>query len=443
MRDSLAVSVEALSRIQLSGYGLEQALSSALRQLGITDRRVVAETRHLVTETLRRRNLIDRIIENAIAPRKLKTLKPGVQNFLRVYTLRSRLLGGEREAQRMAEWGRSILGWKALVPVEEAMGTIPRVSTEGLFKGLSNDERISLQTYHPLWYVRYSIDLLGREHASRLLERDAKPSPRYIRVNTLKIMDADLLEKFSAEHARLRRVEGLNHVYEVENTETPLVSLAAYARGEFTLQDKSSCLVVEVLDPKPGETVFDLCAAPGVKSTQIAQMMRNEGSIYSIDYSSRRLRSLKAFLRRHGVTNAEPITADARRTIPLNLQANRVLLDPPCSGTGVFWKAPAMKWSTTQSTIERLSRIQSALIESAAENVKVGGVLVYSTCSITVEENEMVIERFLKSKPEFRLVEAAPRLGSAGLRGLAECQRLYPHSDEANGCFIAKLVRHG
>jgi len=441
LKDSLAVSIEALSWIELRGYGLQLALSSALSQLGITDKRVAREARLLATETLRRKNLIDRIVERAIAPTRLESLKLGVRNFLRVYTLQTKLRGGENEARTIAEWGRSVLGWRDLAPVEEAMGTIPMVQIEELLGGISEDERVGLQTYHPLWYVKYCIKLLGRGEALRLLERNAKPPPSYIRVNTLKARDIDLLEELSTNRVKLSKVDGIDHVYRVEVAKTQLASLLAHTRGEFTLQDLSSSLVVEVLDPKPGEVVFDLCAAPGVKSTVIAQKMRNEGSIYSIDYSGSRMRSMKTFLRRLGVTNAEAIIADARRFLPLNLQADRVLLDPPCSGTGIFWREPAMKWSTTESTVRRLSRLQSALIESAAENVKTGGVLVYSTCSITIEENENVVERLLKSRLGFELADATPRLGSAGLKGLKECQRLYPHSDEANGCFIAKLVR--
>jgi 16S rRNA (cytosine967-C5)-methyltransferase len=116
-------------------------------------------------------------------------------------------------------------------------------------------------------------------------------------------------------------------------------------------------------------------------------------------------------------------------------------LDPPCTSTGAFGKFPSAKWRLTPRSIKRMAEIQWQMLNTCAEKVKADGVLAYSTCSVTIEENEMVVERFLKRHPEFRLVEINPRIGLPGLRGLTKCQRLYPHVHECNGFFIAKLQR--
>jgi 16S rRNA (cytosine967-C5)-methyltransferase len=116
-------------------------------------------------------------------------------------------------------------------------------------------------------------------------------------------------------------------------------------------------------------------------------------------------------------------------------------LDPPCTSTGTFGKTPDAKWRLTKRSIFGMSNIQEKMIETCAEYVKDDGFLVYSTCSITLEENEMVIEKFLLLNPEFRLVESRPRIGLPGLRGLSKCQRLYPHIHECNGFFVAKLKK--
>ena len=143
-----------------------------------------------------------------------------------------------------------------------------------------------------------------------------------------------------------------------------------------------------------------------------------------------------------GVQITEPIIADARISLPFAQEADIVVLDPPCTSTGVFAKQPSAKWRLTPRSIDRMVEIQWRMINNCAEKVKAGGVLIYSTCSVTVEENEMIIERFLKWHPEFALAEIKPELGLPGLRGLDKCQRLYPHLHESNGFFIAKLLKH-
>jgi len=118
-----------------------------------------------------------------------------------------------------------------------------------------------------------------------------------------------------------------------------------------------------------------------------------------------------------------------------------VVLDPPCTGTGTFAKQPSAKWRISPKSIEKMAEIQWKMINSCAEKVALGGVLIYSTCSIAVEENEMIIERFLKYYPEFGLAEINPELGLPGLRGLTQCRRLYPYIHHCNGFFIAKLQK--
>ena len=144
---------------------------------------------------------------------------------------------------------------------------------------------------------------------------------------------------------------------------------------------------------------------------------------------------------RMGTNIAEPVIADACAALPFNQQADLVVLDPPCTSTGVFAKQPSAKWRLRLKSIEKMAAIQWKMINSCAEKVTDGGAMTYSTCSITVEENEMIIERFLKVHPEFTLTEITPQVGLPGLRGLAKCQRLYPQLHQCNGFFIAKLQK--
>jgi 16S rRNA (cytosine967-C5)-methyltransferase len=170
--------------------------------------------------------------------------------------------------------------------------------------------------------------------------------------------------------------------------------------------------------------------------------MQNRGVIYSVDYSRRRMGVWRNEVARMGVEIAEPLIADACNALPIAIEADRVVLDPPCTSTGAFAKLPSAKWRLTPRSIEKMAEIQWQMLENSAEKVKPGGMLIYSTCSITVEENEMLIERFLKWHPEFSLVEINPKMGLPGLRGMEKCQRLYQHINECNGFFIAKLLRN-
>jgi 16S rRNA (cytosine967-C5)-methyltransferase len=144
---------------------------------------------------------------------------------------------------------------------------------------------------------------------------------------------------------------------------------------------------------------------------------------------------------RMGIKSAEPLIADACAALPFNMQADLVILDPPCTSTGVFAKQPSAKWRLRPKSVEKMAAIQWRMINNCAEKVATGGVLTYSTCSITVEENEMIIERFLKVYPEFTLADIEPKIGLPGLRELTKCQRLYPQIHQCNGFFIAKLQK--
>jgi len=187
---------------------------------------------------------------------------------------------------------------------------------------------------------------------------------------------------------------------------------------------------------------LDICAAPGVKTCSLAQMMNNEGTIVSADISKTRMQTWKRETRRLGIHIAHPIVCDARQNLPVTPDADLVLLDPPCSNTGVFGKSPSSKWRIEPDDIPRLSALQLQMLENSSSHVKDSGALVYSTCSLLLEENERVIERFLKTHPDFRNVPLKLDMGSDAFRGLKEARRFYPHRNQCNGFFVARMKRY-
>jgi len=447
LKEAWTLAIETLSWMQMQKLSERLALAKTTKQLGIKDANAMRLAHMLVCETVRRQNFIDAFINSAIKPESLSEFNLGIQAFLRLYVYQTRIVKNWfkidiEEAERIAKLVRSILGWKALRKVEHVLGMLLTQKPKIILESVSDEERIGLLTFHPTWFVKYCFNLFGRKEAIMMLELNAKPPPTYMRLNTLKAYENGILEKFAEEGTKVEKVEELKYVYKVIGTKQPLAKTESFRKDLFCVQDKASCFAAEATGPKLGMTVLDVCAAPGAKTTYLAQLMQNHGVIYSIDYSKRRMRTWRSEVERMGVEVAVPIIADARKPLPLTIEADIVVLDPPCTSTGAFGKIPSAKWRLTRYSVDRMAEIQWLMINSCVENVKPGGSLIYSTCSITVEENEMLIERFLKWHPEFSLAEITPKMGFSGLRGMEKCRRLYPHIDQCNGFFIAKLLKN-
>lgn len=442
LRDAWTLAIETLSWIELQRLGERLALAKAAKQLGIDDFRAIGLAHRLVSETLRRKNLIDFLLNSVLAPRSLSDFKLGPRAFLRLYVYKTKIVNGDLEkAISIVRMGRSILGWRELKEVEEVFGEILSIQLESVLEGIHDEEKVGLQTYHPPWFVKYCFRLFGRKEALRFLEKDVEVPPIYVRINTLKMPEEKLLKRMEEDGVTLERVQQLDYTYKVVQNRKPLSRTRSFREGLFYVQDKASCLATEITNPEAGATVLDVCAAPGAKTTHLAQLMENEGKIFSVDYSRRRMMVWKRETKRLGVKIASPIVANSRKNLPINLLADLVILDPPCTSTGTFSKMPSAKWRLTKRSILSMSNIQWEMLNQCAKYTKEEGFLVYSTCSIAVEENEMLIERFLKWHPEFKLVETSPKIGVPGMRGQTKCQRLYPHLHDCNGFFVAKLLR--
>ena len=444
LREAWSIAIETLSWIETQRLSERMALNKTVKQLGIENPDAVRYAYGLVVETVRRKNLLDKFINSILSPKGLDELTIGVQAFLRLYVYQTRIRKNWteidlKEAELVAKMGRSILGWKTLREVEPILGFLLTRQIEPILKAASDEERIGLQTYHPTWFVKYCVDLFGRSEAIAFLEGNLKSPPTSIRINTLKGPSEEILQKIGSEGIELEKTEPLKYTYKVTTARRPLTSTTSFQEGLFYIQDKASCLAAEAADPTPNATVLDICAAPGAKTTYLAQLMQNQGTIYSIDYSVRRMKVWKREVSRMGLKIAEPVISDASTLSPLVIAADVVVLDPPCTGTGAFGKFPSAKWRLTPKSIGRMAEIQRRMINACSEKIKPGGVLTYSTCSITVEENELIIEQFLEEHKEYSLVKISPDLGLPGLRGLEDCRRLYPHVHESNGFFVAKL----
>jgi 16S rRNA (cytosine967-C5)-methyltransferase len=446
LREAWTLAVETISWMEMRKLSERLALAKTVRQLDISDTNAIRLAHTLACETVRRRNFIDTFINNALKPEYLSEFTLGVQAFLRLYVYQTRIAKSwsridVKEAENIANIARSILGWKALRKVEHVLGVLLTQNPKSILEGASDEERTGLLTFHPTWFVRYCYRLFGRSEAITMLEANVYTPPTYVRLNTLKAHENEILQNLTNDNIRVEKVESLRHTYKIIGAKQPLTHTGSFREGLFYIQDKASCFAAEAADPKSGNTVLDICAAPGAKTTYLAQLMQNRGSIYSMDYSKRRMAVWKGEVARMGVKIAVPIIADACNALSFTDEADIVVLDPPCTSTGTFRKLPSAKWRLTRRSIDKMAEIQWQMLRNCAAYVKPKGTLVYSTCSITVEENEMLTERFLKWYPDFSLIEMSPKIGLPGLRGLDRCQRLYSHIHQCNGFFIAKLLR--
>jgi len=446
LREAWTVAIETLSWMEMRRLNERAALMRTVKQLGIRDPVVIRFAYGLVVETERRKNLLDRFVNAVGAPKKIGEYNLGIQAFLRLYVYQTRVhknwgKTNVKEAENIASLGRAILGWEVMREVEPYLGFLLTQKIEPILETANDMEKVALQTFHPAWFVEYCFKLFGQQEAVAFLEGSQSPPPTYVRINTLAAAEDATVHKLAVEGVELEKIAALQHTYKVLATKKPLNALPSYASGEFYIQDKASCFATQAAAPETGSTVFDICAAPGAKTTYIAQLMNNQGTIISIDFSAKRMTTWKKETLRMGSKIAEPLVADVTVSVPLVGDADLLILDPPCTSTGVFAKQPSAKWRLSPNSIKNMAEIQWQMINNCAEKVKEGGTLAYSTCSITIEENEGIIERFLKEHSEFKLVDIEPKIGLSGLNGLVQCQRLYPHLHQCNGFFLAKLKK--
>jgi len=438
----------ALRLVEGSWFLMEKRRDSVHSSLYSTARRAgstIEETRaalRILNGVFRRKNAVDRMSSQLVGQGKPE-IKPLTLRFLKIYV--SEIVygppdGREHNALELARAARTTFGARSLQAVEPHLGRVLRIKPQELDPTLDPTSRDALRYFHPKWFVNYATRLLGRSEAVRLMKHNNRQTPTYLTLNPLRGYEEDCLEQLSSEGVVVRRDRRLPFTYILVSCPKPLRLTEGYSRGLFFVMDFASQFCVHAASPHRGMSVLDVCAAPGAKTALMAFLMKNRGRIYSIDSSSKRMRVLEKNVRRVGVDIVHPLLADATKPLPARRTMDVVLVDPSCSGTGIYWRAPTQKWRHGQRSLARFSGIQHRILHNAAETVKPGGRLVYCTCSITLEENEFVIERFLRQHPEFKVEEIGPKIGQPGLRGLSACRRLYPHLHEANGSFVAAMV---
>lgn len=305
----------------------------------------------------------------------------------------------------------------------------------------SDIERISVLYSHPKWLIEKWNDEYGIKFTEELAKANNKKPKLNITVNTLKTSRAGLIEKLESRGFIVEKSKYSNDSLIIHNP-FEISRTKEFIDGEFTIQDESSALVAQVMNPSPNSTVIDVCSAPGGKAIHIAQKMGNKGRVISRDLYKHKLKLINENSERLGIDIVKAELYDALDLDETLIgKADYVLADVPCSGLGLIRRKPEIKINKTQKDIEDLSSIQYKILDNAKEYLKVGGVLVYSTCTISNNENKNIISRFLEENPEFTPVNIEKNLNEDFPTLKKGYLELYPNVHGTDGFFIAKMKK--
>ncbi len=443
------LALRVLERVQRAHAYADLLLHSQLARSGLTtaDRAFVTE---LVYGTLRWRGRIDYLLGRCL-DRPLDKLEGVVASSLRLGAYQ--ILFTDRVSAATAV-DESVRCTRA-VGAERAAGLVNAVLRKLADRG--RDEPLPALDSDPLghlmhaqslpqWIAARWLELLGPDEAAELARAVNRPPPLTVRANPHQIGRDELLDELRPNFPDARSCRWARHGL-VLGRRGNAASLPGFLAGRYTVQDEASQLVVGLLDPKPGERVLDTCAAPGGKATAIAERVGKSGSVLALDRHGRRLDLVRRSARRLQLGRLECAVADATRELDAIAPEggfHRVLVDAPCSGLGALRRNTDARWRVQPRDPERLAETQRALLRQAARVVRPEGVIVYSTCTLLPEENEAVVEAFLRESPHFALAsrpEAPDEVRElVDADGLLRC---WPHRHDTDGFFAARLERRG
>jgi 16S rRNA (cytosine967-C5)-methyltransferase len=435
------IAVKILNRVERTDSYLDKVLDAELRlpDLSDLDKGLLSEIVHGV---LRWQGRLDWIL-NGFSHGNFAKSEINVKNTLRVALYQILFLDRIPHAAAVnegVEFIKRIRGDKPAGLVNAVLRNIIR-NIEGIrYPELGDDQVQYLSVYysHPQWMVRRWVGRYGAEETAKLLAANNERPDLSLRVNRLKSTPGAFRETAERQQIKLTPSSLLEYFFRTKSL-TRIGQMELFRGGYFTIQDESAALPCLLLDPRPGERVLDLCAAPGGKTTNLAELMRNQGEIIAVDKYEAKLRMIQGSCDRLGLRNVSLHLGDAE---VLDLPpANRVLLDAPCSGLGVLTKKPDIKWKRDIADIRKLAAIQTSMINNAARLVGPGGVLVYCTCTTEPEENEEIVQRFLQTHSDFEL-EPAGRFVPASFVSNDGFLRTMPHVHGMDGSFAARLLRN-
>jgi 16S rRNA (cytosine967-C5)-methyltransferase len=440
-----SLAVDILNRIDEAGLFAEPLLDQALSGSRLTN----IHDRHLLTEivygTLRKRGRIDGIIARFYKG-DMADMETGVKNILRtavyqiLFTDRIPPFAIVNEAVKIAKISHQVSSGLVNAILRNIIRRQENITDPDFSKNPA--AHISQIHSHPLWLVERWLKQFGPEETLAICRANNDIPPLSVRINRLKTTREQIMADLGQSVFETRKTAFSPDGLILSGGAVPLRETPNYREGHLQIQDEASQLITCLVDPKPGMTVLDACAGAGIKASHLAERMQNRGRILALDRSGQKLKALRANMKRLGITIVETsiqdVSEDPDDALPGAV--DRVLVDVPCSGLGTLRRNPEIKWRIRPADIDDFSSLQKKLLDQAARCLKRGGILVYSTCTITPEENEAVIWDFLSRSGDFHL-ENPPDLVPASMVTGEGFFKTRPDLHTTDGFFGAILRR--
>ena len=435
--------VDILTKVDTQKAYADVLLDHALKHASFSDRDRAFLT-ELTYGTLRWRGRIDWFL-NRLVRRPLAEADSFVRNLLRVSLYQLLFLdripdyAAVNEAVQLAkEHG----GKKAADFVNGVLRNFLRAKNKP-HPSLKSGALSGLPAFwsHPEWLVKKWLAYFGRDETIALLKANNEEAPLVMRVNLCKKKRTELLDLLRARGLTAWPTERSPQGIWLKS-KSPIELLPGFHEGFFQIQGEASQLVAYLLNAQPGERILDACASPGGKATHIAELTEDRGEIIATDISARGLKKIEQNIDRLGLKSIHTFNADVScgLTGRLAVAYDRILVDAPCSGLGTLRSHPETKWHRSENDVNRLSRLQKKILAGVSPRLKPGGVLVYATCTLAREENEMVVEDFLARSKDFELEDAASYLPEPARHMVRGGYFLaLPHRDNTDGFFAARL----
>jgi 16S rRNA (cytosine967-C5)-methyltransferase len=306
-------------------------------------------------------------------------------------------------------------------------------------------DRLAVRHSYPVWLIQRWLAELGEEETEAFCAASNEVPPTSIRVNTLKTTREVIAAGLRASGFRVENGKLAPEALHLRGIRTDISSLPEYRRGGFQVQDEASQLIAHLVQPEPGQRVLDACAGLGAKSTHLAQLMNNQGTVTAVDNRGWKLSRMLENAERLEISCIEPVEADVLALDGSGVRPpfERILLDAPCTGLGVLRRNPDIKWKVRPKDFHRMHRLQMEMLNQVSPLLASGGVLVYATCTSSPEENEGTVHAFLEQHPEFRVESARsrPPAGCLDVVDGAGMLRTAPHRHAVDGFFALRLRR--
>ncbi len=421
MLNARQIAFSILQDIIFKGSYADIALNRGLEktQLNQQDRALVTE---LVYGVVRRQRTLDAIIDQ-FAKKKSHQQVPDILLVLRL--------------------GIYQLGYMSAIPDSAAVNTSVELIKQTKYSQLSglvnailrayirskdlfdpSNQSLGIRYSFPDWLIEFFLEQFGQLETDQLCKWFNQIPSLDIRINPLKTSRLEMQQILEKEGIISQILPQTEQGLRLIGTHGSIINLPGYQEGLWSVQDASSQQVAHFLDPQPGDVIIDACAAPGGKTTHIAELLNNQGQILAIDPKASRLRKLSENAKRLELENIKIMEGDSRLLDQFNNSCDRLLLDVPCSGLGTLHRNLDLRWRISPEKIEQLLKLQKEIFYTCQQWVKPNGIIVYSTCTLNPRENQSMIDNFLKDHSNYSLVESI---------------QLYPQRDDSDGFFMAKL----